>query len=67
MIPVPVGAVLTRQDRVPDQLVPRQTLERDGLANVVTSSSHNAVGKRFRVRALLQLVGWKKKIKWNVS
>ena len=58
MVPVPVGAVLTGQDGVADQLVARQTLKRDGLANVVTSSSYNTISKRFRVRAFLQLVGW---------
>lgn len=57
VVPVPVGAMLTGQDWVADQLVARQALERDGLANVVTGSSYNTVSKRFRVRTLLQLVG----------
>jgi len=48
--------MLTRQDGVTDQLVPRQALKRDGLANVVTSSSYNTVGKRLRVGAFLQLI-----------
>lgn len=61
VVPVPVGAVLTGQDGVADQLVARQALKRDGLANVVTGSSHNTISKRFRVRAFLQLVGWGKK------
>lgn len=63
MVPVPVGAVLAGEDGVADQLVARQALKGDGLANVVTGSSYNTVGKRLRVRALLQLVGWGKNIK----
>lgn len=57
VVPVPVGAVLAGQDGVADQLVAGQTLKRDGLANVVTGSSYNAVSKRLRVRTFLQLVG----------
>lgn len=71
VVPVSVGAVLTGQDWVADQLVARQTLKRDGLADVVTGSSYNAISKRFRVRAFLQLVGWNKKknpkIRRNIS
>jgi len=53
VVPVPVGAVLAGQDGVADQLVPRQTLERDGLADVVTGSPYNAISKRFWVRAFV--------------
>lgn len=42
-----------------NQLVSRKALKRYGLANIVPGSSHNAIGKRLRVRTLLEFIGWK--------
>lgn len=58
VVPVPVGAVLAGEHGVADQVVARQALEGDGLAHIVAGSSHHSVGKRLRVGAFLQLVGW---------
>lgn len=60
VVPVPVGAVLTCEDRVAHQLIPWEALEGHRLPNIVASSPHNAIRKGLGVWALLKFIGWKR-------
>lgn len=60
VVPVPVGAVLTCENRVAHQLIPREALEGHRLPNVVASTPYDAIGKGLWVWALLKFIGWKR-------
>lgn len=60
VVPVPVGAMLTCEDRVAHQLISWKALKGHRLSDIVASSPHNAIGKGLWVWALLKFIGWKR-------
>lgn len=57
MVPVPIGAMLTGEDRLTGQLISWKALEGHRLSNIIASSPHDAIGKRLWVWTLLEFIG----------
>ena len=59
VVPVAADAVQAGEGGLPQQGVARQALEGDGHPHAVVPADHHAVAEGPRVRAPLQLVGWR--------
>lgn len=60
MIPVAGGAVLAGENGMSTELIPRETLEGNGLTHVEAGAHHCSVAERLRIGALLEFISCNK-------
>lgn len=60
VIPVAGGAMLAGENGMPTELIPRETLEGNGLTHVEASAHHRSISEGLRIGALLELISCNK-------